>query len=99
MVYRSKNNVNLAVVPEDFLQKMEADLQELKEFMREKNEQEINAQWIESVKVPRILGISRKTWQSWRDRRLIEFSQVGSKIYVRRADLEKFMMSHRIEAQ
>ena len=96
---KSESNLNLTVVPSDFLKKVESDLQELKESLRVKNEQEINSQWVESVKVPGILGISRKTWQSWRDRRLIEFSQVGSKIYVRRADLEKFMMSHRIVAQ
>ncbi len=87
----------MTVVPSEFLEKMEADLQELKDSLRVKNEQEINSQWIESVKVPKILGISRKTWQTYRDRKMIPFSQIGSKIYVKRADIEHFMMSHRIE--
>lgn len=89
----------MTVVPSDFLEKMEADLQELKESLRVKNEQEINSQWIESVNVPKILGISRKTWQTYRDRKMINYSQIGSKIYVKRADLEKFMISHRIDAR
>jgi len=95
----NKSNLNLTVVPSDFLEKMEADLQELKESLRVKNEQEINSQWIESVKVPKILGISRKTWQTYRDRKMINYSQIGSKIYVLRADLESFMISHRIDAR
>jgi hypothetical protein len=95
---KGNNNVNLAVIPQDFLTKLESDLQELKEFMRVKNEQEINSQWIESVKVPEILGISRKTWQTYRDKKLLSYVQIGSKIYVKRSDLEDFMMSHRIKA-
>jgi hypothetical protein len=91
------NNVNLAVVPQDFLQQIEADLTELKELMRAKSEDEINSQWIESTNVPKILGICRKTWQSYRDKRIIPFTQVGSKIYVKRSDLENFMESHYVE--
>lgn len=92
------SNLKIAVVPHDFLSKLETDLTELKTLLRQKSEQEISDQWIESVKIPKLLGISRKTYQTWRDRRLIPFSQIGSKIYVRRADLEKFMNDHYIEA-
>jgi len=88
------NNVSLAVVPQGFLEQMEADINELKDLLRTKNEEEINSQWVESVKVPKILGISRKTWQTYRDKRLIPFSQISSKIYVKRSDLENFMESH-----
>jgi len=88
--------LNLAVIPQDFLEKMEADINELKELLRIKNEDEINSQWIESVKVPKILGISRKTWQTYRDKRLILFSQIGAKIYVKRSDLQNFMNSYTV---
>lgn len=46
---------------------------------------------IPSKDVPAYLGISRKTWQRYRDRRLIPFSQVGRKIWVRRSDLDAFL--------
>lgn len=91
------DNLNLAVVPHDFLSKIEQDVKELKMILRQKSEQEISDQWIESVKIPKVLGISRKTWQTYRDKRLIPFSQIGSKIYVKRTDLEEFMNEHRIE--
>lgn len=96
---QGETNLNLAVVPQEFLKQMESDINELKKLMRTKNEEEINSQWIESTKVPKILGISRKTWQSYRDRRLIPFSQVGSKIYLKREDLNAFMLNHYISSK
>jgi hypothetical protein len=92
----NENTLNVAVVPQDFLTKMEADINEMKAILMAKNDEEVNQQWIESVKIPKILGISMKTWQTYRDKRLIPFSQIGSKIYVKRADLEKFMNDHYI---
>jgi len=89
-------NLNLAVISQDFLKKMETDLEEMKGLLKKKNEEEINSQWIESVDITKILGISKKTWQEYRNKRLIPFSQVGSKIYVKREDLENFMESHLI---
>lgn len=91
--------MDLALVPQDFLDKMEAVMNELKAILKEKNEEEINSQWIESVKIPKILGISQKTWQTYRDKRIIPFAQIGAKIFVKRADLEEFMQSHYIEAK
>jgi hypothetical protein len=44
-----------------------------------------------------MLGISQKTWQIYRDKRIIPFSQFGRKIYVKRADLEAFLEDNRIE--
>lgn len=95
---KNVNELNLAVVPQDFLDKMEAEMKEMKALLVAKNEEEFNSQWIESLKIPKLLEISRKTWQTYRDKRIIPFSQIGSKIYVKRSDLEEFMMSHRIKA-
>jgi hypothetical protein len=92
-----ENNVNLAVVPQEFLTEMRQEIDELKLLLREKTENEKNNELIESVKIPKILGISRKQWQLYRDRRLITFSQIGNKIYVRRSDLENFINEHRID--
>jgi len=90
-------SLQMAVVPQSFLDKIEEKIESLESILRNKSEQEINSQWIESVKIPKILGISQKTWQTYRDKRLIPFSQIGSKIFVKRADLEKFMETHYIQ--
>ena len=95
----NETSLQMAVVPQSFIDNVEQKLETLEKILRDKNEQEINSQWIESVKIPKILGISLKTWQTYRDKRLIPFSQIGSKIFVKRADLEKFMESHYIESK
>lgn len=94
-----ESSLSLTVVPSDFLSRLEQELTEVKNLLRQKSEQEVSDQWIESVKIPKLLGISRKTWQTYRDKRLIPFSQIGSKIYVKHADLEQFMNAHYIEAR
>ena len=95
----NETGLQMAVVPQSFIDNVEQKLETLEKILRDKNEQEINSQWIESVKIPKILGISLKTWQTYRDKRLIPFSQIGAKIFVKRADLEKFMESHYIESK
>jgi len=52
---------------------------------------------LSSEQVQSILGISQKTWQTYRDRRMIPFSQIGNKIYIKSKDLETFLSNHRIE--
>jgi hypothetical protein len=94
----TENNLNMAVVPQSFLNKLEEKINQLESILKEKTEEELNSQWIESVKIPKILGISQKTWQTYRDKRLIPFSQIGSKIFVKRADLEDFMNKHYIKS-
>lgn len=92
------SNLKIAVVPHDFLSKLETDLTELKTMLQQKSEQEISDRWIESVKIPKLLGISRKTYQTWRDKKILAFSQIGNKIYIKRSDLERLMQDHYIEA-
>ena len=94
-----ENTLQMAVVPQSFLDKIEEKMETLEAILKEKSESELNSQWIESVKIPKILGISQKTWQTYRDKRLIPFSQIGSKIFVKREDLENFMNSHYIKSK
>ena len=66
---------------------------------QKKSEEEVNNQWIESVDARKMLRVSAKTWQTYRDERRIPFSQFGRKIYVKRADLEAFMEKHYINSR
>lgn len=52
--------------------------------------------WLTSEEARKILGVSPKTWQNYRDRGIIPFSQTGRKIYVLRSDLNNYLKSHRI---
>lgn len=55
-------------------------------------------EWIDSKNVPAYLSVSRKTWQNYRDQRLIPFSQVGRKIKVRKSDLDAFLQSYMVNS-
>ena len=90
-------SLSMAVVPQSFLNGLMDEVREVKSLLQKKSEEEVNSQWIESTQVRKTLGISAKTWQTYRDERRIPFSQFGRKIYVKRADLEKFMEDHYID--
>ena len=89
----------MVMLPQTEWEGMKSDLQELKELVRVKSSEELNAQWIESTEARKLLGVSQKTWQHYRDTRIIPFTQVGRKIYVKRGDLDKFMQDHYINSK
>lgn len=91
-------NLKIAVVPQDFLTEMKLEFKELKNLIQKKSEEERNSEWIPSVKIPKILNISRKTWSNYRDRKMISYSQIGNKIYVKMSVLEAFMQKNYIES-
>ena len=41
-----------------------------------------------------LMNISKRTAQTWRDEKVIAFSQIGSKIYYRYNDIEKLLQSN-----
>ena len=74
-------------------------LNEVKDTLQTKSAEEISSQWIESTEARKMLGVSAKTWQDYRNKRVIPFSQFGRKTYVRRADIEVLMQLHYISAK
>ena len=92
-------SLQMAVIPQSFLSEIKSELREVKKILKEKSEEEINGLWIESGKARKMLGVSQKTWQTYRDERRIPFSQFGRKIYVQKSDLENFMKAHYIAAK
>ena len=89
----------VVVLPESEWVSIKDLLQEVKDTLQTKSEEETNSQWIESTEARKMLGVSAKTWQDYRDKRVIPFSQFGRKIYVRRADIEAFLQQHYIKAR
>ena len=90
---------SLVVLPESEWESIKDLLNEVKDTLLSKSETEINAMWIESNEARKMLGVSAKTWQDYRDKRVIPFSQYGRKIYVQRADIDAFLKNHRIKAK
>ena len=46
----------------------------------------------------KLMGVSQKTAQSWRDQGIISFSQIGSKIFYRKSDIIDMLNKYHIES-
>ena len=95
-IMQESGAVAMVVLPTSALEELKASISDLKEMIQGKALQEVSSQWVESEEARKILGVSPKTWQTYRDSRALPFSQFGRKIYVRRADIEAFLESHMI---
>lgn len=54
--------------------------------------------WLSPDQVCKLLGISKRTLQNYRDKRIIPFSQIGRKIYFSLSGLEEYMEQHHIKS-
>jgi excisionase family DNA binding protein len=88
--------MNFIVLEEAKLEQIFSDLAEIKKELKSSKEESLVNQWIQSETARKMLGVCRKTWQDYRDKKVIPFSQFGRKIYIKKADLEAFMIKHRI---
>ena len=89
----------MILLPQSAWEGLNRKIDELATLVVNRNHSDKMGEWIESGEARRMLGVSQKTWQTYRDNRIIPFSQFGRKIYVRKADLEAFMQAHYITAK
>jgi hypothetical protein len=52
--------------------------------------------WIDNQTVCQALGISKRTLQSFRDKGLIPYSQIGHKCFYKQEDIKEFIEKHRV---
>lgn len=90
--------MTMIMVPEEEWRTLHDTLEQIIDLITRRNADDSSTEWIESEDARKILGVSPKTWQNYRDKRIIPFSQIGRKIYVNRADLDAFLRKHRIHA-
>lgn len=86
----------MVVLPQEAWEAITKEVKEIKNLFEKRAEEEVKNQWIESSEARKLLGVSQRTWQDYRDKRVLPFSQYGRKIYVKRADVEEFMQRNYI---
>lgn len=91
--------MTMIMVPEEEWRNLLDTLEQIIDLITRRNADDSISEWIESEDARKILGVSPKTWQNYRDKRIIPFSQIGRKIYVNRADLDAFLRQHRIDSR
>jgi hypothetical protein len=88
--------MNFIIIEKEKFEQLETNIKEIRQALSQKNEEDFSASYIESKKIPKLLGICSKTWQNYRDKGIIPFIQFGTKIWVKRADIESFLNKHYI---
>jgi len=91
--------MDIIKIETDVFEEIQDNLKDIKERLNEIKLQNLEDTWPSSKQVQRILGISQKTWQTYRDKRLIKFSQIGQKIYVKASWLENFLEKHAVDCK
>ena len=60
----------------------------------EEKEKDAKKEWMDQQEFLLMMKISKRTAQHYRDSGIIPFSQVGSKIYYKRTDVEELLKTH-----
>ena len=71
---------------DDLVKRMDEILSTLSQKMGEPEED-----FLDNLEFQKLMKISKRTCQEWRSQGIISFSQVGSKIYYRRSDIQKLL--------
>lgn len=85
------------LVPREEWETIKMRTEETNQMIRLLVEGQQSNYWLTSEEARKLLGVSNKTWQEYRNRRYFPFAQIGRKIYVKRSDLEIFMENHSIK--
>ncbi|GAB3309539.1 helix-turn-helix domain-containing protein [Hymenobacter humi] len=78
---------------EEFEQLQRTTLSQMKRML----EQELKlgtVEWLDNAQAQGLLKVSKRTLQAWRDKGLLGFSQIGSKIYYSRPEIDRFLLHH-----
>lgn len=84
------------LVKDNVIPELMNELESIKNLLVKQSDNVNPFDWIESSVARKMLNISEKTWQTYRNQRIIPFSQFGRKIYVKRSDIENFMNANLI---
>jgi hypothetical protein len=73
-------------------------LDQINENLSKPAEKQLSEKWFTTDETMKILNLSRRTLQVYRDTGVISFSQIGPKIYFSKTDLEEHLNRHHVKA-
>ncbi len=73
---------------EQLRKKLEAIRNRLKQICKKGNGTE---KWLDNQDVCKLLGISKRTLQSYRDKGILSFTQIRHKCYYKQTDIQQFI--------
>jgi hypothetical protein len=73
-------------------------ISELKEVLTRKgNRNPLSETWIDVSETCMLLKVSKRTLQTYRDNRILPYSQISAKVYFKVKDIEEFLEKHYVD--
>ena len=66
---------------------------------RQNQKQELFNLWLDTKDVAKLIGVTTRTIQNYRDQGMLPFSQIGRVIRYRADDVQAFLMEHYVKPQ
>ena len=79
------------IIPKDQFQQL---MQRISQIQQTVEKISPSQTFIDNSEFIQLMRISKRTAQTWRDDKIIAFSQVGAKIYYKLTDVEKLLQSN-----
>lgn len=79
------------------IDKVLAKLDQINQSIRNP-EKQLSETWLDVNQTMKVLNLSRRTLQIYRDTGVLPFSQIGNKIYFRATDIEEHLNRHYVKA-
>jgi excisionase family DNA binding protein len=79
------------------IRKLDEVLELLSETLK-KSRNPLEEIWLDTFEAAKILKVSTRTLQNYRDKGTLPFSKIGSKIYFKASDIENLLTEHYIKS-
>ncbi len=89
--------MNAVILTQTQYEELVNHLEDIKQKLNDP-QKTFSEQYLDNSDFIRMMKISPRTAQTWRDEGLISFSQIGKKIYYKIADVEAFIEKHHKKA-
>ncbi len=83
------------IISSDQFDKLVNQIELLNERVEKINKKDpLEDRWLDIQDVCELLHVSKRTLQSYRDKGILPFSQIGAKIYYKASDIQKHLEKH-----
>ncbi len=89
---------NLAIIPKESLESLQAEIQEIKAIIQQDKQDELQKAWLTKQQAKKLLNVCMKTLDNYLSKGIIPYSRFGAKIYIRASDIQAHLEKHYITA-
>lgn len=91
--------MGIRIIDERAFEKVKQLVKDLHDRSRRLTTIPSKSEWLDNQQVCILLDISLRTLQSYRDRKILAYSQTGHKCYYKLCDVEELMQKSRVEVK